>query len=248
VDGRLLLGCLLVAAALSNCSISERAARDDVAKDTRDIRPKVTEISASVSTPEPGPENSEPNRAPPEIASLYKEVENHFLVMPDIESEARKLIRKSHANWLQRFDGCRDPKCRDKLRQEELNRLNFALGRKSGPIAGVPFKTGRFGMEWDKQFEGEAAFLPLGDGLVLAHISSINSEKGSTCDFTGYGPLPLRGKTRLTESDPQGSDEAAQIELVLLSDRRLSVDGIGDGKLFQYCGLGAYLTGSYLAD
>lgn len=156
------------------------------------------------------------------IGKSYDEVKATF--SDGFEDDVKdRLLNGSHQRWRKRFTDCPNSECRYKLAREELNRLNFALGRASEPVSGLPFRNGRFESK-EEGFSGGLNLLPLDENILLMNVSSVAHARGGVCFFNAYGrpPAPSVAVMKLT-------DREAAVRIDVISGRELSLSPFKQG-------------------
>ncbi len=157
------------------------------------------------------------------IGKSYDEVTASF--SDGFEDDVKdRLLKDSHQRWRKRFNDCADARCRHKLARQELNRLNFAIGRAAEPIVGLPFRNGRFESK-EENFSGGLNLLPLDNNLLLMNVSSVTNDLRGICFFNAYGPPPAPAAALMKLTD---KDAAVRIEVQ--SNRELSLSLAKQGK------------------
>jgi hypothetical protein len=262
VRGLKLVCVVFCMAALPGCSTKEGSIREDLAEDTSEGPLHPGRVSG-VAGNEPRTQGIKPlparamEKTQPldhrtrtlllRIANSYEAVEEGFFWPSGYFAEERRFMRASHQRWMDRFNDCPTADCRDALASDELDRLNFSLGRTSKPVPSIPFRTGKFDMR-NGAVKGSAMFLPLDDGRVFIGLSSFNVENASDCRFFGYVSLPRQGKARVIPfEDPSTELQPVELELLVLSRRKFTIKALGDVAMSDYCGLWSYLGGTYTA-
>lgn len=186
------------------------------------------------------------------IGKGYEKVRDLFVAPPVVEAEQLALFQASHERWRERFNRCASPQCRYQLAREELNRLNFPLGRSSMPVPSIPFRTGQFQSVEGQGFSGSGYFLPIDGNLVLISVVTTRNEGAGLCHFFGSARLPARGIVRMREIPHRDfPDEQAEIELSIESERelrlrQLRVDETQTADSANYCGALGRISGRYL--
>lgn len=186
------------------------------------------------------------------IGKSHDKVRDLFLAPPVVEVEHLALLQASHERWRERFNQCASSQCRYQLAREELNRLNFPLGRSSMPVSGIPFRSGQFQSVEEEGFSGSGYLLPLAGNLVLISVATIRNEGAGLCHFFGSGRVPPRGTVRMREiPDSEFPRERNEIELSVVSERELSlrqlrVDETANAERADYCGALGRISGRYL--
>lgn len=186
------------------------------------------------------------------IGKGYEKVRDLFLAPPVVELEQLALLQTSHERWRERFNQCATSQCRYQLAREELNRLNFPLGRSSMPVPDIPFRTGQFQSEEEEGFFGSGYLLPVDGNLVLISVVTMRNEGDGLCHFFGSGRVPPRGTVRMREiPHREFPDGQAEIELSVESERELSlrqlrVDETPNAGSADYCGALGRISGRYL--
>ncbi len=161
---------------------------------------------------------------------------------------AKRIYEDSRERWRTRFNGCQDARCRYERARKELNRLNFVLNRASMPIPGIPFKGGFFEAKVG-EMSGYVHVIPIENGHALMILDTIQVNPSlATCEVTTFGRFPNRGAARMMEvPEDYSSDERAQIQVVVHSDREMSLNQVLDvDKIVVICGVSGFFAAKYV--
>jgi hypothetical protein len=91
------------------------------------------------------------------------------------------------AQWAARLRRCGDDSCRRRLLGDQLGRLAYGLGRSARPLAGLPWRHGRFTPLPRQGFSGRLDLLPAIDDRIIVHVQAQAPGARWECGFVATG-------------------------------------------------------------
>ena len=161
-----------------------------------------------------------------------------------LEGEAAgPVIADARATWRRRIDDCRDDTCRTRLLSDQLNRIEYAMGRNRRPIADMPWPTGAFRFSEPTipfgTSEGSISIWPIiDDWLLIAFTSVMVPTEQSMCRMVAEGRMH-GGVIRMRSLD----EDRHVFVLRPAGERHLSIDS--DAPVMSHCGAFGSVTGDY---
>lgn len=191
------MGCLT--AHIIGCSVSGEDSSSSNRQPGATENVASTNLSTSYSRP-----YEKPAIKTQDLSAAYLAAAERFGDKLVLGEDQGNPLDKPKSEWEHRLAKCGDQDCREQVIGDQINRLQFALGKARSPVDGVPWPNGSFIIH-DPEFEGNLSILPIIDDLILLRVDTSQRPDASwICTIIAVGRLSLGGTARMTSL---GDDE-----------------------------------------